>query len=341
MSSNCIFSQFLEQCKGNFVTHSSRKKKVLVLGTGGTIAGVAADPGDNVRYVAGTVAVESLLSRLAPRIPSELILLSEQISQIDSKDMDFSIWATLARRVALALSDPDISGLVITHGTDTLEETAFFLHLVCHATKPVVLTCAMRPDSSAQRDGPQNLADALAVAVSEEAQGVVAVCAGRVHSAEHVQKVHTYRLDPFDSGEAGLVALVEEGVVRSICQWPIAVCKLDPLTLPEDSAWPRVEVISNQVQADGWLPRVLLAAGGLDGLVVAGTGNGSLSQPLKQALMDCQSAGVEIRRVTRCQGGPLLNLPHESFPAESGLSAAKARVKLILELLAKRRLSHP
>lgn len=318
------------------MTHQPGKKKVLVLGTGGTIAGVAADPGDNVGYVAGSVAVESLLSRLAPSLRQRLRLSSEQICQVDSKDMDFAIWAALARRVVQALSDPDVSGVVITHGTDTLEETAYFLHQVSDAMKPVVLTCAMRPDSSAQSDGPKNLADALAVAVSEEARGVVVVCAGRVHSPEHVQKVHTYRLDPFDSGDAGLVALVEEGRVRSMGHWPGAVRIMDPLDLPPDGPWPRVEIVTNQVQADGWLPRALLAAGGLDGLVVAGTGNGSLSKPLTQALLACQAAGVEIRRVSRCLGGPLLPVPGENFLAEGGLSAAKARIKLILELLAQR-----
>ena len=318
------------------MTHPQGRKKLLVLGTGGTIAGVAPDPADNVGYVAGSLGVEKLLSALAPGLRDNLLLDSEQISQVDSKDMDFAIWAALARRVAQALRDPDVSGLVITHGTDTLEETAYFLHLVSHAEKPVVLTCAMRPDSSAQRDGPQNLADALAVAASNEARGVVVVCAGRVHSAEHVQKVHTYRLDPFDSGEAGLLALVEEGRLRPIRHWPGAVRVMDPLALPLDESWPRVEIVTNQVQADGWLPRALLAAGGLDGLVVAGTGNGSLSEALTQALLACQAAGVEIRRVSRCLDGPLLRRPHENFVAESGLSAAKARIKLILELLAKR-----
>ncbi len=316
--------------------HSFERKKLLVLGTGGTIAGVAADPGDNVGYVAGSLGVESLLSGLSPSLQDKMSLISEQISQVDSKDMDFAIWATLARRVAQALADPEVSGLVITHGTDTLEETAYFLHLVSHAKKPVVLTCAMRPDSSAQRDGPQNLADALAVAACDEARGVVVVCAGRVHSAEHLQKVHTYRLDPFDSGEAGLVALVEEGCVRSFRRWPSPVRIVDPLVLPLDGPWPRVEIVGNHVQADGWLPRALLAAGGLDGLVVAGTGNGSLSKPLTQALLACQAAGVEIRRVSRCLGGPLLPLPEEDFLAESGLSTVKARIKLVLELLGKR-----
>ena len=314
----------------------SVKKKLLVLGTGGTIAGVAADSSDNVGYVAGSLAVESLLSRLAPSLRDPLRLVSEQISQVDSKDMDFAVWAALARRVAQAIADPDVSGVVITHGTDTLEETAYFLHLVGQAEKPVVLTCAMRPDSSAQRDGPQNLADALSVAACGAARGVVVVCAGRVHGAEQLQKLHTYRLDPFDSGEAGLVALVEEGCVRAIRHWPDAVRLLDPLALPLDGAWPRVEIVGNQVQADGWLPRALLAAGGLDGLVVAGTGNGSLSKPLTQALLACQAAGVEIRRVSRCLGGPLLPMAGENFLAEGGLSAVKARIKLTVELLAKR-----
>lgn len=310
---------------------------LVILGTGGTIAGTAADAGDNVGYTAAQRSVAELLAAV-PGLAggAEVSIEAEQVAQLDSKDMDIATWQHLAQRAAAHLMRPGVQGLVITHGTDTLEETAYFLHLVSHAQKPVVLTCAMRPDSSAQRDGPQNLADALAVAASDEARGVVLVCAGRVHSAEHVQKAHTYRLDPFDSGDAGLVALVEEGQVRTVGHWPGAVRLVDPLSLPLDAPWPRVEIVGNQVQADGWLPRALLAAGGLHGLIAAGTGNGSLSKSLTQALLACQAEGVEIRRVSRCLGGPLLPLPHEDFLAESGLSSVKARIKLTLELLARR-----
>ncbi len=308
-------------------------KKVVVLGTGGTIAGVAADPTDNVGYVAGRLGVDDLLATLPATRRAGLSLMSEQVCQVDSKDMTFAFWALLARRVAFWLADPQVCGLVITHGTDTLEETAYFLHLMFGSSKPVALTCAMRPDSALLRDGPQNLADALVVASSSVAQGVVVVCAGLVHGAAQVQKTHTYGLDAFRSGDTGPVGFVEEGELRSVGAWPVAPAWSDPAALPRPDAWPRVEIVMNHVQADGWLAMAMLAAGGLHGIVVAGTGNGSMSTALEQALKACEVAGVRVVRVSRCVDGPLLATPHDVFPSASGLSAAKARIRMTLELM--------
>jgi L-asparaginase len=335
MSSNCIFSQFLFDCKENLMEQAKAPGRVVVLGTGGTIAGVASDPTDNVGYVAATLGVEQLLATLPARLRASLSLVTEQVSQVDSKDMTFSVWAKLAQRAAYWLANPEVCGLVITHGTDTLEETAYFLHLTLAAEKPVVLTCAMRPASAALRDGPQNLADALVVACNAAARGVVVVCAGVVHAAARVQKTHTYRLDAFSSGDAGPLGYVEEGVLRCVGAWPATPEPMAPASLqvPCD-AWPHVEIVLNHVQADGWLPRAMLAAGGLDGIVVAGTGNGSLSVQLEQALKACEAQGVRVVRASRCADGPLLAAPQQAFPGASGLSAVKARVWLTLELLA-------
>src|SRR5690349_5601679 len=187
-------------------------QRVLVLGTGGTIAGRAASSDDNIGYVAGQVGVAELLSGI--EAPPGIALEAEQIAQVDSKDMEFSIWCALARRCAQALADPAVDGIVITHGTDTLEETAFFLHSVLAASKPVALTCAMRPATALSPDGPQNVRDAIAVAATAGAHGVSVVCAGVVHAAVDVQKTHTYRLDAFASGDAGPLGFVEEGQVR-------------------------------------------------------------------------------------------------------------------------------
>ena len=196
------------------------EKRLVILGMGGTIAGRATQAGDNVGYLAGQVSVADLV-RAVPLL-NDLALDVEQVAQLDSKDMDFAAWKALAARVAFHLERPEVAGIVITHGTDTIEETAFFLQSVLRPAKPVVLTCAMRPATALVPDGPQNVSDAVAVARHEDARGVVVVCAGQVHSADDVTKVHTYRVDAFDSGDAGPLGCVEEGQLRQFRPWPEA-----------------------------------------------------------------------------------------------------------------------
>jgi L-asparaginase len=173
-------------------------RTVVVLGTGGTIAGIAASAADNVGYTAARTGVAQLVAGLAC---GRAALEVEQVAQIDSKDMDFAVWQRLAERVGHHLARPEVAGVVITHGTDTLEETAYFLHRVFAPIQPVVLTGAMRPATSLQADGPQNLQDAIALAARSDASGVLVVMAGTVHAGAEVRKIHPYRLDAFSSGD--------------------------------------------------------------------------------------------------------------------------------------------
>jgi L-asparaginase len=191
-------------------------KKLLVLGMGGTIAGRSQAQGDNVGYRAGELPVESLLPRGVNDVEclANVQIETRQIAQMDSKDMDHATWFVLARAVLAACADEAVAGIVITHGTDTLEETAFFLSQLCAPSKPVVLTCAMRPATALSPDGPQNMVDALCVAANPSADGVWVVAAGAVHRPTQVAKVHPYRTDAFSSGETGPVGVVEEGRLR-------------------------------------------------------------------------------------------------------------------------------
>ncbi len=317
-----------------------------MLGTGGTIAGTASNASDNIGYTAAQVGVAQLLASV-PGLRSVLQgveLLSEQVAQVDSKDMSFDIWRTLAQRVAYHLAQADLTGVVITHGTDTLEETAYFLHAVLPRelinAKPVVLTCAMRPASAQNPDGPQNLMDAVAVALTSGAHGVVAVCAGTVHTGLEVQKAHTYKLDAFTSGDAGPLAYMEEGQVRLIRNWP-----LDPMDkarvaikdISEADLWPRVEILMNYAGCGGEVVDALLrpcdGVAPLRGLVVAGTGNGTLHQGLEAALRRAVQAGVKVVRSTRCANGRVLPVAGSEFVDSGGLSPVKARVALMLELM--------
>lgn len=324
----------------------SSSKRIVVLGTGGTIAGTASNASDNIGYTAAQLSVAELLNAV-PGLTGTLqghTLVSEQVAQIDSKDMGFGIWVTLAQRVEHHLSQSDIAAVVVTHGTDTLEETAYFLHVVLSAklinAKPVVLTGAMRPASALIPDGQQNLMDAMAVAVTPGAQGVVTVCAGTVHGALEVQKSHTYKLDAFTSGDAGPLAYVEEGQLRLLRSWPLAKEEKAPNNIARIASsdhWPRVEIVMNYVGSNGAMVDALVrpcdGIAPLRGLVVAGTGNGTMHHDLQAALYRAMQAGVKVVRATRCASGRVLPANNSEFAHSDGLSPVKARIALMLELL--------
>ena len=312
----------------------------VVLATGGTIAGRAAHPDDHVGYVAGQISVADLLAAV-PGL-SGVPLEGEQVAQIDSKDMSLSVWQALVRRLVHHLARPEVESVVITHGTDTLEETAYLLHALLQPARPVVLTCAMRPATALMADGPQNLSDAVVVARHPDASGVLVVCAGQVHAGLAVNKVHSYRLDAFDSGDAGALGTVQAGQLRLFGLFPGAVQPasvrlrlLDRFLSAE--ALPRVVLLTNHADADGDLVRALLAqpnARPLCGIVIAGSGNGSVNQPLEDALVEAQASGVRVVRTTRCARGTVLPRPGHALPEISGLSPVKARLALALALLA-------
>lgn len=311
----------------------------VILGTGGTIAGRSGRPEDNVGYVAGQVEVKDLL--LAVPGLRGLPLESEQVGQVDSKDMDLGLWQRLLGRLTHHLAREEVAGVVVTHGTDTLEETAFFVQQVLRPVKPVVFACAMRPATALVPDGPQNLLDAVRLTGDSQASGVLVVCAGQVHAAEHVTKVHSYRTDAFDSGDAGPRACLEEGEVRwfSSLQAPGSTDEGLLQRVLRAQRLPRVELVTSHAGADGGLVRALLRAGELDpdlwpqGIVVACTGNGTLHRELAAALTEASDRGVRIVRATRCARGRVIPDPHNAFVDSAARSPVKARLALALELL--------
>ena len=300
---------------------------VAVLATGGTIAGTAANPADNIGYTAAQLGVRTLVEAV-PALRG-LPLLTEQVAQLDSKDMDFAVWTALAARVAHHLARDDVAGVVITHGTDTLEETAYFLQRLLAPAKPVVLTAAMRPATALLCDGPQNLLDAVTLARERGARGVVAVLAGTVHSSFDLRKVHSYRVDAFSSGDAGPLARIEEGRVRRLRDWPGG----EPLGLESlTAAWPWVEIVTSHAGARADGVHALVRAG-VQGIVVAGTGNGSLHQVLEAALVEARRAGIIVWRSTRCLDGPVQARPGDLLPTAGTLTPVQARIELMLQLM--------
>ena len=352
--------------------------QIVVLATGGTIAGQAAHAGEGVAYRAAQLNVQDLLQHIAglQDILGADTLLGEQVAQLDSKDMDFATWQALAQRCAHWLAQSDVRAVVLTHGTDTLEETAFFLQQALAAApqaaawqnKPLVLTCAMRPATARVSDGPQNMADALTVARDPRARGVLAVAAGQVHAADHVQKIHPYRLDAFSSADAGPLAYVEESRTRWLVQppaWPhtAPVGLWQALQNVPPAQWPWVEVLHSHAGADA---RALhaLAQAGVRGVVLAATGNATLHHALQDAAQALAQQGVRVVQAPRCQASAVVRSAVGTAGAEAdavpllwhtvgrvgtggagemdaadastarALPVSKARVQLLLQLLA-------
>lgn len=299
---------------------------IVVLGTGGTIAGSAPSADDDVGYTAGCIPVATLVQTV-PSLDA-VAFETEQVAQLDSKDMSFEVWQRLARRVAHHLARDEVSGVVVTHGTDTLEETAFFLQRILAPTKPVVLAAAMRPATSARADGPSNLADAVAVATDPAAQGVLCVLAGTVFGAFDVRKVHTTRLDAFGAGDAGPLGVVQHGRLRQLRPWPHGGVPLGLARIEAPpSQWPRVDVLLSMA---GVAPPFVDVT--VRGLIVAGTGNGSVHTTLEDTLREAQGRGVRVVRSTRCAFGSV-NGPG-AFPGSGALTPFQARIELMLELMA-------
>jgi L-asparaginase len=324
----------------------AKNQKIVVLGTGGTIAGESNSENEGLAYQAAQRSIQDLIQAVAgkshslPPVLTGFQIESEQVSQIDSKDMDFALWHRLALRCDHWLSQADVHSVVITHGTDTLEETAYFLSQVVQRDKPIVLTCAMRPANFKDADGPQNMRDALNASAQLKGHGVWLVAAGEIQHSQYVQKVHPTRLNAFDSGEFGPAAVVRDDQIV----WHPGPLKkhqenrlnasLDIHALPMPKDWPWVGIILNHVQTDVRHVHALIDAG-IKGLVVAGTGNGSISQLMKDALLKAQGRGVAVCLSSRCNQGLVIRTANHAFETAKELNPAKARVALILNLLSK------
>ncbi|MFM0521394.1 MULTISPECIES: asparaginase [Caballeronia] len=315
--------------------NTSSLPRIAVLATGGTIAGSAGDASKTAGYKAGVVGVDKLLDAV-PALGSVARIHAEQIASIDSKDMSAALWATLSSRIDELLAQDDIDGVVVTHGTDTLEETAYLLHLTVKSAKPVVLTAAMRPSTALSADGPLNLLNAVTVAASRDAagKGVLVAVNNQIHSARDVTKTSTYAVDAFRSPETGVLGFVQDGRVefQRMVVRPHTVASEFSVT----GQWPMVEIVASYADASRVMVDALVAAG-VRGIVVAGTGNGSMHATLTQALADAVSHGVAVVRASRVGAGHVMRNGAANDDAIGSVSAGtlnpyKARVLLMLAL---------
>ena len=319
----------------------AKNQKIVVLGTGGTIAGESSSEHEGLAYKAAQRSIDDLLQAVAgvsaglPEVLQKFEFESEQVAQLDSKDMDFATWHYLVLRCEHWLAQADVTGVVITHGTDTLEETAYFLSRVVKTSKPIVLTCAMRPANFKDADGPQNLRDALIVAASTKGSGVWLVAAGEIHHSQWVQKVHPTGLNAFDSAEHGPAGFIAQDRI----EWcnpsqmePISIQAVGATSLPDPDQWPWVEILLNHVEVNPKHVDALLEAG-VQGLVMAGTGNGSVNSKLQEHLAKAVQVGVQVRLSSRCTQGFVVATESHRFAVQENLNPVKTRVALMLDMM--------
>jgi L-asparaginase len=311
--------------------------QVVVLATGGTIAGAA---GSNVTagYSSGQVGVEQLLAAV-PEAKKLATLRGEQISNIGSQDMNDAVWLKLATRLNELMAQPDVTGVVITHGTDTIEETAYFLNLVVHSPKPVVLTASMRPSTALSADGPLNFFNAVAVAANREApnRGVLVVVNDWIHGASSLTKTSTTAVQTFLSPQSGLIGTVGYGEV----EWyrgPVGKnTSNSEFSVDANTVLPRVDIIYATENMDGALINAAAAAGA-KGIVIAGVGNGNMTKEALDALAAQARRGIVCVRSTRVTTGEVgrnVEVKDDSLGliASLGKNPQKSRVLLRLALL--------
>jgi L-asparaginase len=308
--------------------------RITILATGGTIAGKA-NTNSQVGYTSGQVSAKELIDAV-PGIEKLATLSAEQISNIGSQDMNDEVWVALAKRINELFAKGDTDAVVITHGTDTMEETAFFLEQVVGSDKPVVLVGSMRPSTAVSADGPANLYAAVKVAASKEARGrgVLVVLNDTIHESRDVTKTNTTSLQTFLSPNAGPAGYVDAASVRFV--EPVQPYPRPRLKAPDKAPLPRVDIIysHSNMLADEVADALKRGA---KGIVLAGVGDGNSSKAVVDALSAAAKQGTLVVRSSRVGAGftvrnAELNDDQLGTVAALDLNPPKARVLLQLLL---------
>lgn len=315
---------------------NAQSTKVLILATGGTIAG-AGQAADRAGYQAGALPINDLLNAV-PEIHKVAKITGEQISSVGSQDMGITIWLKLAQRINDAFAKNEADAVVITHGTDTKEETAAFLNWCIKYDKPVVITGSMRPATAISADGPKNLLDAVIVAANPASvgKGPMVVFSENIFDARDVTKTSTTHVEAFNAPNTGPIGQVYDGKVIYYQTNTRKSDKNTPFDVKGLTNLPKVEVVYMYADAD---PVVIdaLVAKKVDGLVIAGVGNGNFSKAFYLAIERAVKAGVVVVRASKCYAGRVV-LEDEVDDEKLGtivsddLNPAKARVLLMLGL---------
>ncbi|HVI51964.1 MAG TPA: type II asparaginase [Candidatus Sulfotelmatobacter sp.] len=330
-----VFSAGLLAAQPGFA--DDKLPNVMILATGGTIAGTGATSTTTVGYTAAKVGVDRLIEAV-PELKKVANVKGEQVFQIASENMTNDHWLKLAKRVNQLLAQPDVDGIVITHGTDTIEETAYFLDLTVHSDKPVVIVGAMRPSTAISADGPINLYNAVTLAGSKDAigKGVLVSFNDQINAGREVTKTNTSTADTFKTPELGFLGYMQDNAAhfyrlplrKHTTQSEFDISALDSL--------PQVDIVygyanNNRTALDAFV------GAGAKGIIHAGVGDGSISDAMKPGLIEARQKGVVIVRSSRVGQGIVArngeaNDDQLDFVVSDTLNPQKARVLLMLAL---------
>jgi L-asparaginase len=322
------------------LAQNKKLPNIVILATGGTIAGAAAS-GTQSAYTSGAVGIDTMLAAV-PGVKDLANIKGEQISNVGSQDMTFEIMLTLAKRINALLASNSVDGVVVTHGTDTMEETAYFLNLVVKSKKAVVLVGSMRPSTAVSADGPLNLFNAVGVAAdpASAGRGVLVVMNDWIHGAHSLTKTSTTAVQTFMSPLRGLVGTASYGKndYYNIPTWKNTT--ESEFDIAGVSQLPRVDIIYAYADMTGDLIDSS-AANGAKGIVIAGVGNGNMNKVSLEAAARAAKKGVAVVRSSRVVTGTVgrnveVNDDEMNLIASDELNPQKARILLMLALLKPR-----
>lgn len=311
------------------------KSRIAILGTGGTIAGFIDSTIATTGYTAGAIDIDVLI-KAVPQIRDLADISWEQIANIDSSNMCDEIWLRLAKKIAKLFAE-GIDGVVITHGTDTMEETAYFLNLTIKSDKPVVLVGAMRPSTAISADGPKNLYNAVALVVNKEAKnkGVMVAINDKILSARGVVKTHSLNVDAFSSPDFGDLGYIVDGKVFFYNNVTKAHTKNAPFDVSKLTSLPKVDILYSYSNDGSGVAAKALFEHGTKGIVVAGSGAGSIHKNQKDVLKELLKKGLKVVVSSRVVAGCVAVSDSDEklgFISAEDLNPQKARVLLMLAL---------
>lgn len=309
-------------------------RHVYIIACGGTIAGKGGSAADLTGYTAGELSLNDLIDAV-PQLRDCAEISGEQFCNIDSSNMSEALWLKLAKRVNELGNDPGVDGIVITHGTDSLEETAYFLQLTAHTAKPVVLVGSMRPATALSADGPLNLLEAVQLAADANTgtYGVVVAMNGTICSARFVEKTDTTHVDTFKSRQQGMLGIIQDGKALWYQRPVRRYTTQSALSCDGMTVLPRVEIVYAYVGMTA--DQIYSAASrGVKAIVLAGFGHGQMPDDIAEALHQAAESGIIVVRASRTLGGAVTTVAkYADFISSDNLTPQKAKILVQLALL--------